>query len=207
MIMVRADDQIVYVVDDDPQMRETLKLLLDSVGIRVATFSSAEDFFVQRDGLGERSECLVLDLSLPGMDGIQLQERLGEERIDIPIILISAFGDVATAVKSMTLGAVTFLEKPFKRAELLEQVRGALKDKSTQLESQRQTRAIYDRLDTLTARERETLDQMVAGRSTKQIASIFGIGVQTVAKHQSRVLEKMGVENVVELVRLMERLA
>jgi FixJ family two-component response regulator len=207
MTMVQADDEIVYVVDDDPQMRETLKLLLDSVDIRVESFASAEDFFAQRDRFGERPECLVLDLCLPGMSGVQLQERLGEERIDIPVILITAFGDVSTAVKSMTLGAVTFLEKPFKRAEFLEQIRVALKEKSTQLEKQRQARAISGRLDTLTARERETLDHMVAGRSTKRIASVFDIGVQTVAKHQARVLEKMGVDNVVELVRLMEDLA
>jgi len=202
--MRQESGETVYVVDDDPDMRETLKTFLDSIDIGAELFATAEDFLSRRDRLGERPECLILDRCLPGMDGIQLQRRLAEEQIDIPVILITAFGDIPSAVESLKLGAVTYLEKPFRRGELLDHIRTALDRKSKQLVEQRQSAAAQKRLSSLTSREQEVLDLMVAGKSTKQIASRFAIGVKAVAKHQARVLSKMGVENVVELVRLME---
>lgn len=201
-----TNDPVVYIVDDDPQMLQTLRLLVDSVGYQVQTYKAAEEFFEDRSRLGKQPECLILDLCLPGMDGVSFHAKLIEEGINIPIIMISAFGDIPTAVNSIKLGAVDFLEKPFNRVDLLRQIRVALDKKTDQLAAQEETEVTAARLTMLTSREREILDRMVIGETTKQIAELFDISTKTVAKHQTRVLSKMGVTNAVELVHLMKDL-
>jgi len=197
-----AADAVVHVVDDDPQMCKMLRLLLDSVGLEARIYSSAEEFLAAYPAVAGRPECLLLDICMRGMSGIQLQRKLAADGVDIPVIVLTAFGDVATAVEAMSQGALDFLEKPFSRHKLLERIRQALDLRARRCKQEKRFAAVSGRLAALTAREREVMDLMVAGNATKQIGAHFGIGVKTVAKHRAKVLEKMQVENTVDLVHL-----
>jgi two-component system, LuxR family, response regulator FixJ len=194
---------IVYIVDDDPQVCESLSILVRGAGFIAETFLSAEAFLDQYQNPPDAPKCMVLDVRMPGLSGLGLQQALSAQGGEMPIIMISGCADIPMAVQAMSAGALDFLEKPFNRRTLLARIQEAI-DRDTQ--RQRQTARSADlvaRLKSLSSRQREVLDRLVAGKHSKQIAGELGIGEKTVAKHRSGVLEKMQVDNVVELVRLI----
>jgi FixJ family two-component response regulator len=192
----------VYVVDDDPQVRESLKLLMRSVGFRTEVFGSAEDFLESYRDDGGPPRCLVLDVRMPGMSGLGLQEKLVAARIDIPIIMITGYGDVSMAVKAMGAGAVDFIEKPFSRQALLTRVQEAIDRDAGRRHRDTQQANVAQRLASLSHREREVMNLLIAGDHSKQIAAKLNIGEKTVAKHRARVFEKMRIDSVAGLVHL-----
>jgi two-component system response regulator FixJ len=189
----------VYVVDDDAAVRDSLAVLLRSAGFRSETFASAEDFLARFRP--DRPGCLVLDVRLDGMDGLELQRRLNAGEIGIPIIFISGHGTVHTAVRTMQAGAMTFLEKPFAQNALLEHVRSALAHDAEVRAAEARRRDARARLATLTQRERAILEQVLAGRINKEIAGELGLATRTVEVHRARLMQKMGAESAAELVR------
>jgi two-component system, LuxR family, response regulator FixJ len=194
---------LVYIVDDDPQVCESLSLMVRSVGLNAKTYFSAEAFL---DGLQEAPKspsCLVLDVRMPGLSGLELQEALCDHRTAMPIIMISGCADIPMAVRAMSVGAFDFLEKPFSRQTLLTRIQQAIDRDAQQKQEAARSAEVTGRVETLSARQREVLDLLVAGKHSKQIASELGIGEKTVAKHRAGVLEKMRVDSVVDLVRLM----
>ena len=193
----------VYVVDDDPQVCESLGLMIRSVGLDVKTFLSAEAFLDGSHNLPKAPKCLVLDVRMPGLSGLGLQQMLASHERKMPVIMMSGCADIPMAVQAMGSGAVDFLEKPFNRRTMLTRIQEAIdRDAREQHKGLRKTE-LSARLERLSARQREVLNLLVAGKHSKQIAGELGIGEKTVAKHRSGVLEKMQVDNVVELVRLM----
>jgi FixJ family two-component response regulator len=192
----------VYVVDDDPQVRESLKLLMRSVGFRTEVFGSAEDFLEAYEDDSGPPRCLVLDVRMPGMSGLGLQERLVGASVQIPIIMITGYGDVSMAVKAMGAGAVDFIEKPFSRQALLTRVQEAIDRDAGRRHRESQRADLASRLGSLSQREREVMELLIVGKHAKQIASKLKIGEKTVAKHRARVFEKMRIDSVAALVHL-----
>jgi RNA polymerase sigma factor (sigma-70 family) len=188
----------VYVVDDDEAMRDSLRWLLESAGYRVACYASAERFLAAyRPG---SPACLVLDVRMPGLTGLELQQELNRRSAALPIIFITGHGDVPMAVDALKSGAFHFVEKPFKSERLLELIEQA-SDSGLPVEAERaRQRSVAARLATLTQREREVLDLVVQGRKNKQIAETLQISVKTVEVHRARAMEKMDVSSVAELV-------
>jgi two-component system, LuxR family, response regulator FixJ len=193
----------VYIVDDDPQVCESLSLLVHSAGLNAETYLSAESFLDGFHGDSDSPKCMVLDVRMPGLSGLGLQQALSAQGKGMPIIMISGCADIPMAVQAMSAGALDFLEKPFSRRALLARIQEAI-DRDAQ--RQRQTarsEEVAARVEKLSARQREVFDLLVAGKHSKQIAGELGIGEKTVAKHRAAVLDKMQVDGVVELVRLM----
>lgn len=191
----------VFIVDDDPGARRSMCWLLESEGLEVEAFPSARDFLAAYDLT--RLGCLILDLRMPEIDGLELQEELTSRGSRLPIIFVSAYGDVTKCVAAMKGGAVHFLEKPVDDRELLELVQQAL-DKSLRSQCHETNDSeLKSYFDSLTSREHEVMRLMFAGKTIRQIAAEFGIGYQTVAKHRARVLHKLHVENEADLVRLL----
>jgi two-component system, LuxR family, response regulator FixJ len=193
----------VYIVDDDPQVCESLSLMVRSVGLNVETYLSAEAFLDHFDDRSRAPACLVLDVRMPGLSGLGLQQALAARRQGMPIIMISGCADIPMAVQAMSAGAMDFLEKPFNRRTLLARIQEAIDRDAQRQHDTARSADLTARLDHLSARQREVFDRLVAGKHSKQIASELGIGEKTVAKHRASVLEKMQVDSVVELVRLM----
>ena len=195
---------IVFVVDDDPSIRKSLNLLLSSAGYGVKTFASAKEFLEsERDSPGPA--CLVLDVKMPGLSGLDLQKELKSINYDIPIIFITGHGDIPMSVQAMKKGAVDFLPKPFDDGELLGAVNEAfLKDSQARADLDEQ-KHIMQRLDFLTTREHEVLSYLITGMLNKQIAYELNISERTVKAHRKHVLDKMGVDSIAELVRLTEK--
>lgn len=197
----------VFLVDDDPGIRDSLQMVFAAAGLLTRAFESAEQLLTHAEtssapSLSGAAGCLVLDLRLGGMSGLELLQQLRARRCEIPVVMISAHGDVAAAVTSMKLGAVDFVEKPFEPHELVSRVRLAL-ERDTQARSQAQRRdAARSRLGTLTDRERELVGWLVTGRSSKQIAALLNISIRTVENHRSHILAKVGAENIADLVRI-----
>jgi two-component system, LuxR family, response regulator FixJ len=194
---------IVYIVDDDPQVCESLSLMVRSVGLNVETYPSAETFL---DGFRDPSnapKCLVLDVRMPGISGLGLQQILASRGKSIPIIMISGCADIPMAVQAMGAGAMDFLEKPFSRRTLLTRIQEAVDRDAERQRQSAHSGEVSARMQRLSGRQREVLDLLVAGKHSKQIAGELGIGEKTVAKHRAGVLERMQVDSVVELVRLM----
>jgi FixJ family two-component response regulator len=197
-------DGVVFVVDDDAPLRESLKNLIRSVGLRVEVFASAQEFL-----RGKRPDvpgCLVLDVRLPGLSGLDLQKRMAEANSEIPIIFITGHGDIPMTVQAMKAGAVEFLTKPFRDQALLDAIQQAL-DRDRQGRAQRaEFEALHRRLGSLTPREREVMTLMVAGLLNKQIAGELGTSETTVKVHRRQVMEKMGAGSLAELVRMADGL-
>ena len=189
---------LVYVVDDEEALRDSLRWLLESAGYKVLSYPTAERFLGgYRAG---QAACLVLDVRMPGITGLQLQQELNRRGENLPIIFITGHGDVPMAVDAVKNGAFHFLEKPFKDAQLLRLIEQAATDGSTESLAHSRRRCIAAKLATLTQREREVMDLVVQGRRNKQIAEELDISVKTVEVHRARAMEKMGVSSVAELV-------
>jgi FixJ family two-component response regulator len=194
----------VFLVDDEPGMLKSLTRLLRAEGFTVVTFPTAEDFLgvCQPSDLG----CLVLDVAMPGIDGLQLQERLSREGVMLPIVFLTGHGDIPMSVRAIKAGAVDFLTKPVNDTELLRAVRAALQKAEQQQAFVAETAMLRERLAQLTPREREVMQHVIAGKLNKQIAADLGTGEQNIKIHRGRMMEKLGVESVAELVRVAERL-
>src|SRR6266853_71268 len=193
----------VFVVDDDAAVRKAVSRLLRSVGIGVAAFASPTEFLAQYDPA--TPGCLVLDIAMPGFNGLQLQTALGEKGSVLPIIFLTGHGDVSKSVQAMKGGAFDFLTKPVKDKDLLPAVRAAIERDAVARGEQAKFSEIRARIDTLTPREREVLERVVAGKLNKQIAGDLGITEATVKMHRARVMVKMKVQSIAELARLTER--
>ena len=194
-----ASTQCVYVVDDDEAMRDSMVWLIESEGYPVRAFPSAEDFLAAyTDGL---AGCLVLDVRMPGMSGLELYERLAAQRSTLPVIFITGHGDVPMAVAALKKGAADFIEKPFNDTDMLRLIRQCM-DLDTERRARRaRENSVASRLAQLTARKREVMDRVVEGKLNKQIADELSISMKTVEAHRARVMEKMGVRSLAELVQ------
>ena len=195
---------IVFVVDDDPSVRSSLKFLLSTVGLHVESFDSA-DGFLNKNPLDGPS-CLVLDVRLPGLSGLDFQRELAARNIRIPIVFLTGHGDIPMSVRAMKAGAVEFLTKPFRDQDLLDAVRIALERDRARREQEKEVMILQRRFDSLTSREREVISMVVSGMLNKQIADQLGTAESTVKVQRSRALEKMHAESLVDLVRMIEKL-
>ena len=195
------EENTVFVVDDDPAVGDSIRLLLRSVGLPSTIFLSANEFLDAYDP--ERAGCLVLDVRMPGMSGLDLQARLQEMESTLPIIFVTAHGDVPMAVNAVKAGAVDFIQKPFRDQELLDKIQEAL-ETDARIRAQRMDLVeIRGRLEALTPRETEVLGLVVEGQANKNIARTLGISQRTVEIHRARVMEKMQVRSVSKLVQLV----
>ncbi len=194
------DGATVFIVDDSVGIRSSLSFLLRSAGYATEEFSSAEEFLGRYDR--ERTGCLVLDLQMPGMSGLQLLERLAAKGDSRPVIMITGHGDVPTAVRAIKTGAVDFLQKPFRNDELLERVRQSVGLDAEWRQWHARSREILARMEDLTPREREIFDLVVDGRSVREIAEALRLGQRTVEGHRRRLMQKMGAGSIVDLVRM-----
>ena len=199
-----TDGPIVFVVDDDPSVRSSLKFLLNTVGLQVEGFDSADAFLHKK--LPDTPSCLVLDVRLPGLSGLDFQRELAARNIRIPIIFLTGYGDIPMSVRAMKAGAVEFLTKPFRDQDLLDAVRTALERDRARHEREKEVMILQRRFDSLTSREREVISLVVSGKLNKQIADQLGTAESTVKVQRSRALEKMHAESLVELVRMIEKL-
>jgi FixJ family two-component response regulator len=195
-----ADEPIVYVVDDDPGMRQSTTLLLQSAGLSCAAYASAGDFLGAYQP--RRAGCLILDLQLPGMGGIDLVEELRTRGMALPVLIVSGTGTIHMAVKGMKLGVLDFLEKPADPQTLLTKVRAALDLDARNRAEAAEKQDIRDRFASVTSRERELLKLLVEGQSSKQIASMLGISIKTVENHRTHLMEKTRATNIADLVRM-----
>lgn len=201
---MKKSDALVFVVDDDPSVRNGLARLLKAANVNVESFSSAGEFLKRAPHPGPC--CLVLDIKMPGFTGLDLQEQLSKGKIAIPIIFLTGHGDVPTAVKAMKMGAYDFLTKPVGDHELLEAIGNAHKIDATAKRKRAADQTVRERIKSLTPREFEVLQFVVAGMLNKQIAFDLGISEKTVKVHRSRVMQKMEVDSLAELVRITERI-
>jgi FixJ family two-component response regulator len=196
-------DQRVYIVDDDEAMRDSLAWLLESQGFAVTAYASAEDFLAAcRDGM---AGCIVLDVRMPGMSGLELYEKLNARHCTLPVIFITGHGDVPMAVSALKKGAVDFIEKPFGDKDMLRLVAQCLELDRANREKNRLGEAAARRLAALTEREVEVMDLIIAGKLNKQIADVLNISIKTVEVHRSRIMDKMEVRTVAELVQAVMR--
>ncbi|SNB56823.1 two component transcriptional regulator, LuxR family [Marinobacter sp. es.042] len=193
--------QTVYVVEDDEAVRDSLELLLKSDGKPVKTYESATAFL--KDYSDKMAGCIVLDIRMPGMDGMELQKKLNEKHSILPIIFVTGHGDVPMAVDAMKEGAVDFIQKPYREEALLEKIEAALKQDQEQRKSLDEKQEIIRRIKSLTPREHEIMDRMIAGQANKVIAIELEISQRTVEIHRSRVMHKMGTHSLAHLVRMV----
>lgn len=199
-----TDNGIVYVVDDDKSVCRALARLIRSIGLAVETFQSATAFLDYT--MPDRPGCLVLDIRLPGLSGLDLQAALHQSAREVPIVFITGYGDVPTSVRAMKGGAFDFLQKPFHDQELLDCVQRALVRSREQRADRAERTELQRRYDSLTPREREVLALIVSGKINKQIAGDLGIAEKTIKVHRGRVMEKMQASSVADLVRMAQKL-
>jgi FixJ family two-component response regulator len=224
-------DATVYVVDDDAGVRDAIRKLISSIGLRVETFGSAGDFLASAqsaangaasdgksagaarddsESLGSRRPeapaCLILDVRLPDLSGLEFQRELGDRGIHIPIIFITGHGDVPMSVRAMKAGAVEFLTKPFRGQELLDAVQEAIAKDRIAMSERAQVAEVRSRYESLTAREKEVLHLVASGLLNKQVAAELGASELTIKTHRARVMQKMGAESLADLVRMSEKL-
>lgn len=196
-------EPMVFIIDDDAGVRDSIRFLLRSVDLPSRSFASAGEFLDAYDE--DLAGCLVLDVRMPGMSGLELQAHLLEMGCALPIIFVTAHGDVPMAVDAVKAGAADFVEKPFRDQELLEKIREALAANAESRRAHRRVEDVRNRLATLTPREREVMELVVAGKANKNVARELGISQRTVEIHRARVMEKMGVRSVSLLVQAVMR--
>lgn len=197
-------DSIVFVVDDDASVREALKSLIRSVGLHVELFRSAQEFLQWQQP--DVTSCLVLDVRLPGISGLDLQRQLADAKIHIPVIIITGHGDIPMSVRAMKAGAVEFLTKPFRDQDLLDAIQLALERNRARRQREAEIAALRERFESLTPRERDVVTRVVSGMLNKQIADEIGIAENTVKVHRSRAMEKMQAQSLADLVKMLEKL-
>ncbi len=197
-------DGVVFVIDDDAAFRESLKNLLRSIGVRVETFASAQEFL--KSDRRSIPGCVVLDVRMPGLSGLDLQKRMADAEIGIPIVFVTGHGDIRMSVQAMKAGAVEFLTKPFRDQELLDAVQRALEHDCAARDHRAEGEGLRSRFDSLTPREREVMERVVAGLLNKQIARVLGTAEATVKIQRHHVMQKMKASSLVDLVRMADRL-
>ena len=195
---------IVFVVDDDPSVRSSLKFLLSTVGLHVESFDSADAFLQKKPS--DTPSCLVLDVRLPGLSGLDFQRELAARNTPIPIIFLTGHGDIPMSVRAMKAGAVEFLTKPFRDQDLLDAIRIALERDRARREQDKEVKILQRRFDSLTSREQEVISMVASGMLNKQIADQLGTAESTVKVQRSRAIEKMHAESLVDLIRMIEKL-
>lgn len=191
----------VYVVDDDPDMRKSLKRLMDSVNQPVREFATAQEFLDAYDP--DSPGCLVLDVRMPGMSGVELQKALASKGFPIPVILVTGHADVAMAVEAMKRGAIDFIEKPFRAQELLDSIQRALGSDAEHRSNKAKHDVLEARLTLLTPREHEVVDLVVTGKTNKQIALLLGVSPQAIDAHRAKAMARLQVDSVAALIRLV----
>src|SRR5438552_8149473 len=195
---------VVFVVDDDPSVRRAIQRLVESIGLQVELFASAQEFL--RSKRPDAPSCLVLDIRLPGISGLDFQRQLAEANIHIPIIFITAHGDIPMTVRAMKAGAVVFLTKPFRDQDLLDAIQLGLERDRVRRQRQAETAMLRERLESLTPREREILPLVVSGLLNKQVGAEIGATEATVKVHRSQLMRKMGASSLADLVRMSEKM-
>ena len=195
---------VVFVVDDDPSVRSSLKFLLSTVGLEAETFNSADSFLRKKPA--DVPSCLVLDVRLPGLSGLDFQRELAARNIRLPIVFLTGHGDIPMSVRAIKAGAVEFLTKPFRDQDLLDAVRVALDRDRARREQEKELTDIQRRFDSLTSREQEVISMVVTGMLNKQIADQLGTAESTVKVQRSRAMEKMKAGSLIDLVRMIEKL-
>jgi FixJ family two-component response regulator len=201
---MRNDSPLVYLVDDDEAVRDALGMLFRSVGLEYLAFGSALDFLERYDP--GRHSCLVADIRMPGLSGLELQQRLNEQRAEVPIIFITGHGDVPMAVAAMKSGAADFLQKPFRDQDLIDRIHKALAADAERRKSRAEEDEIRRRIALLTPREAEVMRRVVRGQANKVIAMDLGVSQRTVELHRARVMRKLKMRSVAELVHAIDRI-
>ena len=197
-------ESIVFVVDDDPSVRRAIGRLIGCAGLEVELFGSAQEFLAsERPNV---PSCLVLDIRLPGISGLNLQRQLAQANVHIPIIFITAHGDIPMTVRAMKAGALEFLTKPFRDQDLLDAIQLALERDRGRRQQEAELAALRERFELLSPREREVVDLVVSGMLNKQIAVRIGTAENTVKVHRSRAMEKMQAQSLADLVKMVDRL-
>jgi RNA polymerase sigma factor (sigma-70 family) len=199
-----ADAPEVFIIDDDAGVRTGMQRLLKSVGLNAEAFATPQDFLKRK--MPDGPSCLVLDVRLPGISGLEFQRKLKEAGVHIPIIFITAHGDIPMTVEAMKSGAVEFLTKPYRDQDLLDAIQQALERDGLMRQEQSELAELHQRFERLTARERQVLRLVVSGMPTKQIASVLGTSEVTAKVHRSQMMRKMQAESLVELGRIAEKL-
>lgn len=199
-----SEDAIVYLLDDEPEVLKALSRVLNANGVETRAFQNAREF-LDHDKTSKPA-CLVLDLAMPGLDGLEVQRRLMRDGVRLPIVFLTGHGDISTSVRAMKAGAENFLTKPVDSADLLSAIFAAIRRSEKQQSEDIEMDELRSRLDQLTPRQREVLEYVIAGKMNKNIAAELGTGEQNIKVHRRRVIRKMGVGSLAELVRLAERL-
>lgn len=195
---------VVFVVDDDPSVRSSLKFLLSTVGLQVDCFESAEDFLQRNPAAGP--SCLVLDVRLRGLSGLDFQTELTKRNVRVPIVFLTGHGDIPMSVRAMKAGALEFLTKPFRDQDLLDAVRVALERDRVRREQEKEVSVLRKRFDSLTSRERQVISLVVSGLLNKQVADRLGITESTVKVQRSRAVEKMQAASIADLTRMIDKI-
>ncbi|WP_340115580.1 response regulator transcription factor [Pelagibius sp. 7325] len=202
MLLQSDQKAIVHIVDDDSSIREALQDLCRSIGIETRGYATAQDFFAAT--VADTPGCLIIDIRLPDMNGLDLQAQLTRAGVRLPVVMMTGYGDVPMSVRAMKSGAVDFLQKPFKDQDMLDAVLAAIERDRQQRVAHHEVMQVLERFGTLSAREREVMQLVAAGKLNKQIASVLGISEVTVKIHRAAVMRKMGAKTLADLIRMSD---